>query len=125
MNIKPLVTAWLKRVDSCTATIIREPGNVHIARQLFQSSNKRVRTDYLGAYEIALVYAGLNEKRQAFRVSSRRERITIVASSLRSTLPSNWFRSDSRCVQLLSRVGLNDGFTKKAIVSSKRISWSY
>ncbi|HEY2466331.1 MAG TPA: hypothetical protein VGI45_00645 [Terracidiphilus sp.] len=82
-------------------------GNVNAARDAIAHLQNSVRQNGVGRYEIALVYAGLGEKDQAFEWLEKSYQAHDVGLVYLKVDPSlDPLRSDQRFDQLLSRVGL-------------------
>lgn len=82
-------------------------GQVDAARKTIAELEKNVRKDGVGRYEIALVYAGLGKKQEAFKwleESYRAKDVGLVYLQVDPCL--NPLRSDPRFDDLVRRVGL-------------------
>ncbi len=82
-------------------------GRTAVAKRIIQKLKKNVLKDGVGRYEIALVYAGLGEKNQAFKwldAAYRAHDVGLVYLKVDPCL--NPLRSDPRFTVLLQREGL-------------------
>lgn len=87
-------------------TYARE-GQVDLAQKAIAKLTERVRKDGVGRYEIALVYAGLGKKQEAFKWledAYRAHDVGLVYLKVDPCLAP--LRSDPRAVDLMRRVGL-------------------
>ena len=77
------------------------------AEQILVSLDEMTRSKYVTPYGIALVYAGLGDKNQAFYWLDRAySQKSSVLTFIKIAKPMDPFRSDSRYIDLLKRMGL-------------------
>lgn len=82
-------------------------GQTNAARQVIAQLEKNVRSDGIGAYEIALAYAGLGDKNQAFSWLEQAFKVhSFGLEHLRVDPCLDPLRSDRRFNDLVRRVGL-------------------
>jgi DNA-binding winged helix-turn-helix (wHTH) protein/TolB-like protein/tetratricopeptide (TPR) repeat protein len=80
-------------------------GNVKEARKILEILNKRSRTQYVPAYAVALVYAGLHEKNGAFEWLEKAYNDRSASMALMNVDPAlDSLHSDARFEELVRRV---------------------
>jgi DNA-binding winged helix-turn-helix (wHTH) protein/TolB-like protein/tetratricopeptide (TPR) repeat protein len=80
-------------------------GNVKEARKILEILNKRSRTQYVPAYAVALVYAGLHEKDGAFEWLEKAYKDRSASMALMDVDPAlDTLHSDARFEELVRRV---------------------